>query len=283
MVVDGLVLTIITFVFLIAMVVCNHWIKKVTNNYFFWAVIGAFWFIWLFVFRFGPDISRYINTKITDPTDYDQSLVISKALLLDVCPFAALAMCLSLVVDPTRKFARSLAPIAFIGGVITVCSIAFDDSVGAELTARFIFIGTDEGMKCYFIMHFIQLVLAVGVMLNTPRNGWKGTLGTLIITVCYYSYVAIVMAATKVCWNVSGLSINDWLPGGEYHYVPEIFNLSPRVCQAIGIPILALVGCGIIGIKDYVFDRGWFTYGNAYSGKWYMWYNYNKFVKQKVL
>ena len=103
----------------------------------------------------------------------DDSIVISKAFMLDVCPFAAIGMCASLVFDPTRKVARSLAPIALIGGAITVCSVAFDDTIQATLTAQFIFIGApgDDGMKCYFIMHFLQVVFAVGVMLNTPRNG----------------------------------------------------------------------------------------------------------------
>lgn len=285
MVIDGLILVLLTILIVIGMIVCNHWIRKVTNCYFFWAIIAGFFLIWLFIFRFGPDISRFIHTPITDPSDIQQSIVISKAFMLDVCPFAAIGMCATLIFDPTRKIARSLAPIALIGGAITVCSVAFDESIHAALTAQFIFIGdpTNSGMKCYFIMHFIQVVLAVGVMLNTPRNGWKGTLGTLIIISAYYIYVAIVMAATGATWNVSGLSINDWLPEGEYHYVAEIFNIPPKVCQIIGIPILGLVGCGLIALKDYVFDRGWFWYGNAYSGKWYLWYNYNNFVKQKVL
>ncbi|MCQ3907970.1 MAG: DUF5378 domain-containing protein [Mycoplasmoidaceae bacterium] len=90
---------------------------------------------------------------------------------MDVCPFAGLGMCVCLMVDPSRKAARALSPIALIGGIITVVSVAFDESVGASLTAKFIFIGIDEGMKCYFIMHFLQVVFAVGVMLNTPRNG----------------------------------------------------------------------------------------------------------------
>ncbi|MCQ3908662.1 MAG: DUF5378 domain-containing protein [Mycoplasmoidaceae bacterium] len=90
--------------------------------------------------------------------------------MLDVCPFAAIGMCCALIFDPTRKVARSLAPIALIGGAITVCSVAFDDSLHAALTGQFIFIG-DSVNKCYFIMHFIQVVFAIGVMLNTPRNG----------------------------------------------------------------------------------------------------------------
>lgn len=282
MIVDGLVLIILTIIIIGGMVVCNHWIKKITNCYFWHAIPSIFFLIWLFVFRFGPDISTCINHTFINPSYYEESIIISKALLLDVCPFIAVAMCVSLIFDPSRRIARSLAPIAIIGGTITICSLAFDGTLNASLTARFIFIG-DSVNKCYFIMHFIQLVLGIGTMLNTPRNGWKGTLLTLLVTISYYCYVAIVMAATGASWNVSGLSINDWETTGEYHFVAESFNIPPKICQIIGIPILGLVGCGIIGLKDYVFYRGWFLYGNAYSGKWYAWYNYDKFIKQRIL
>ncbi|MCQ2957014.1 MAG: DUF5378 domain-containing protein [Mycoplasmoidaceae bacterium] len=107
----------------------------------------------------------------TDPGRYDQSVQISKAFLLDMCPFAALFMCVSLIADPTRKVARSFAPIALVGGLITIGSLAFDGEGGIpELSAQYIFFGT-QGNECYFIMHFIQIVLPVGVMLNTPKGG----------------------------------------------------------------------------------------------------------------
>lgn len=281
MVVDGFILTLITMVFVTLQIVCHRWIKKVTNCYLLWAIIGAFWFIWLCVFRFGPDWNRYTEAHITNPGEYNDSIIISKAFLLDVCPFAALGMCVSLIVDPSRKAARALSPIALIGGAITVVSVAFDESVGAELTAKFIFIGDGEGMKCYFIMHFIQVVLSVGVMLNTPKHGWKGAAATFGIIVGFYCYVAIVMAATGCRWNVSGLNYNDWTHEGEYHFVSEIFNIPVKACPWIGIPFLILVGCGFVALKDYVFSRGWFEYGNAYSKHWYLWYDYNRYVVQK--
>lgn len=283
MVVDGLVLTLLTLVFVVAQIVSHRWIKKVTNCYLFWVIIGAFWFIWLCVFRFGPDWTRHADATITNPGGYEDSIIISKAFLLDVCPFAGLAMCFSLMVDPSRKAARALSPIALIGGLITVASLAFDETNNARLTAQFIFIGDPEndGMKCYFILHFLQVVLSVGVMLNTPRNGWKGALATFGTIMGYYCYVAIVMAATGCRWNVSGLNLNDWSPDGEYHFVSEIFNIPVKACPYIGIPFLVLVGCGIVALKDYVFDRGWFAYGNAYSKRWYLWYDYNRYVVQK--
>ncbi|MCQ3914791.1 MAG: DUF5378 domain-containing protein [Mycoplasmoidaceae bacterium] len=97
-------------------------------------------------------------------------MIISRAFLLDVCPFSAFFLCVLLIVDPSRKIARSFAPIALIGGVITIFSLTFDDMIGARLTAQFIFFG-DSPNTCYFIMHFIQIVLSIGIMVNTPTNG----------------------------------------------------------------------------------------------------------------
>lgn len=285
MVPGGLGLVIFTFGLIAAMIVCNKWIRKVTNSYFFWLVIGAFWFVWLIVFRFSYQWSDYIaqaKLGFDDPGSIEQSYIISKAYLLDVCPFVALAMCFALIVDPTRKFARTLAPMAIIGGAITVISMSFDTDTNASWTIEFIFFGSDPNY-CYFIMHFLQVVLGVGVLLNTPSGGWKNWLATLLVTLAFYGYVAIVMAATGCRWNTSGLSINDWLEDGEYHFVSKLFGMPPRVCQCVGIPLLFGVGCGICAVKDYVFNKGHFSYGNAFSGKWYAWYNYNKFVKIRFL
>ncbi len=282
----GIVLIVITMLIVATQIVCNRWIKVVTNCYFFWLVLGVFWFIWLVVFKFAGDWQNYIKLVnegyFDDPGSYIQSVQISKAYLLDVCPFAALFICVSLIVDPTRKVARSFAPIALVGGLITIGSLAFDGEGGVpELTAQYIFFGT-ENNECYFIMHFIQIVLPVGVLLNTPKGGWKGWVLTLLMAILYYSYAGCVMAGTGCRWNCSGLSLNDW-ETGEYHFVSDIFKIPPEVCPYVGIPFLYIFASGIVALKDYVFSKGWFKYGNAYSNKWYLWYDYNKYVKQAIL
>lgn len=284
MIIDGLILVLITLFISVAIIVCNKWIRKVTNSYFFWLALGAFWLIWLLIFRFIPDWKIYIDQAkqgFDNPGDYNQSLIISRAFLLDVCPFAAFFLCVLLIVDPSRKIARSFAPIALIGGVITIFSLTFDDMIGASLTAQFIFFG-DSPNTCYFIMHFIQIVLSIGIMVNTPTNGWKGYLLTFVIFILIYSYVAIVMACTGCRWNCSGLSVNDWAEG-EYAMAREMFNLPADKAIYFALPGFFLVGTGIIVLKDYVFSRGHFSYGNAFSGKWYYWYNYRKFVPQRWL
>lgn len=280
----GLALVLITVALIIIMITCNKYIRKITNCYFFWLIVAGFCFAWLLSFRFIPEWIQYIKDapSFEDPSEYNTSVSISRAYLLDVCPFFALSILVALILDPTRKIARAIAPVSLIGGAITVTSMSFDQNILIEFSAKFIFFGYDPN-SCYFIMHFIQVIMAIAVLLNTPSGGWKNWLATLIITILFYSYVAITMSATGCRWNCSGLSINDWQPEGEYGQVASIFGFSPKVCQIIGIPILTLVGCGIITLKDYVFNKGHWLYGNAFSGKWYSWYNYNKFTNQRFL
>lgn len=281
--IQGFGLVLITIFIVVAMIVAHKWIKKVTNCYFLWLAIGAFCFAWLLVFRFVPDwikYTNYVNAGYLDPGTYENSNTISRAWLLDACPFAGLTMCVLIMADPTRKAARSFAPIALVGGIITIASLMADES--AQLNAQFIFFG-DSVNECYFFLHFIQIVIPVGIMLNTPKGGWRAWVLCLLMALVYYSYVAIAKTFTKADWFVSGLSINDW-ESGEYYAVHEIFSFIPlNVIPFIGIPFLYIVASGFMALKDYVFNRGWFTYGNAKSEKWYLWYNYNKHVKQRLL
>jgi len=202
------------------------------------------------------------------------------------------------MVDPSRKAAKHLAPVSLVAGFITIISFAFDTSLTDVLTARFIFIGISPN-PCYFIMHFFQIVLAIGIMLNTPRYTWKGLLVSLGCSALLYTYVGICKSITGARWMVSGLDYNDWMsPEGEYHFVTEILHIPVKACPYIGIPFLNGVGVGFVALKDFVFNKGWFKYGNARNNKivkfdlfnkhikmkqWWFWYDYNKFVKLKFI
>ncbi len=287
---DGLVLVLITLFMVIAMIICNKWIRKVTNSYFFWAPIGLFFFIWLLVFRFVPDWQNYIAHMqaggFDDPSTSSNSLIISRAFLLDACPFFALATCAVCFLDPSRKIARTIAPIALVGGIITIGALPFDASswTAPSLTAQYIFFGDDLN-KCYFIMHWLQIIIPVGILLNTPRFGWKGWLWTLAAAITYYSYVAIVAYGITGCrWYISGLYYNDWSEQGEYFVVHHIFDFIPlEALPFVGVPALFVFASIFVVLKDYIFSKWHWHYGNAFSGKWYAWYNYNKDVKQIVI
>lgn len=284
----GMTLAGICLGIVILMIFCNKFIRKVTNSYFFWLVISAFFFIWLIYFRFAEEWSTYwsavANHTITDPTTYGQSILISKGLILDTCPFAALAILLALILDPSRKVARAIAPMALIGGALIVFfQLPFDNSgtIMTRLDAQFIFIG-DGGNKCYFLFHAINLLFAVGVLLNTPRGGWKGYCLSCGICFGYYIYVAICMVVTGCSWNVAGLNLNDWSPSGEYYVVARVLNLPPLPTACIGFVTLFAIFSLINYLNDYPFKRWIWKYGNKYH-KWYCWYNYNAHTVQKYL
>jgi hypothetical protein len=51
--------------------------------------------------------------------DYPDT-VVSKGMLLDLCPFVAIAMPVLMIVDPSRKLLTIIAPYAIFGGMITL-------------------------------------------------------------------------------------------------------------------------------------------------------------------
>lgn len=282
---DGFWLVLITILIVIVMFITNRYklVKKIKNYHFYWVIIGVFCLAWLLTFRFIPSWKLYIdyaNSGSPDPGTYGNSNIISRAWLLDACPFAGLTICVLIIIDPSRKLARSFAPIALVGGIITIGSMLAD--VSTKLSIEYIFFG-DKGNECYFFLHFVQIVIPIGIMLNTPRGGWKAWVLCLLMAIIYYSYVAIIKTITGADWFVSGLSLNDW-KSGEYYAVHEIFSFIPiNAMPFVGIPSLYILASGFMALKDYVFDKGKYKYGNAFSGKWYYWYDIDKFVKQNIV
>jgi len=276
----GLGLALICVLIVILQFGLHKWTKKVRNYYFYWAGIATFMLIWVLIYKFIPNWQRYAS-RILDPTSYSDCHIISNAFLLDACPASVIIMSILLIVDPTRKAARSFAPIALLGGaMITLIQMPFFDE--AEWSLRFIFMGTSLN-PCYFLYHAYNMIISIGVMLNTPKFKLRGYLACVACYGTYYSYVAIVAAITGCQYFVSGLNLNDWTSMGQYHIVAEILHCSPQVAMPLGLIALPLVASGFIAINDYAFHRWIWRYGNAYSGKWYRWYDYDKYQVVKFI
>lgn len=288
---SGLVYVLIVLAIVITITFTNHKMRKVTNMYWFWMAIAAFCFIWVLSFRFIPDWIKYWqnhSTIYSDPSSYHNSEMISRAYLLDACPCFFAMLCVSLIADPSRRMARLLAPIALVGGLITIGSIVAkcnDNMLDSHWDAYWLFIGYGTE-KCYFIMHTMQILLSVGVLLNTPKSGWRVWLVSVGAFGVYLAYVAIVMAISGCAWFTTGLSPNDYIQWtgeyqGEYHIIKDLTGFPNHLCPLVLIPLLTAFGLTIgCVLKNFVFCRWIWSYGNEKSKDWTRFWNYKKFTKK---
>lgn len=294
----GLVMIVVGLV--IAMIFLNNKIKFVTNTYWFWLAIAAISFFWVFGVRFVSDWSRYWSdhtTSYADPGYFWNSKTISRAFMLDACPMFFSLTCISLMADPSRRLARIFAPIALVGGVLTLSGLpeintAVPD-INAQMTAEFIFFGLNRE-KGYFIMHTLQILLATGVLLNTPKSNWRTWIESLGSFIIFLGYVGIVIGATGTRWFASGLVPNDYITVaeaqamgtpefvGEYHAVHDIFTMLPREAMFPFLMVMLLFLGSMFGIvlKNFVFCRWIWKYGDVKSKIWWQYWDYNKFRKK---
>lgn len=292
-IVAGYGLDLIVVAIVVTLMVFHNKIKKITNSYFFWMGISVFLLIWYIVFRFAGYWGEYgqaLHDGILRPQDYDNSFLISKALMLDICPLTGMLIPILLIADPTRIAARSISPICMVGAFFTLfCKMPFLENT--EFTAQFIFIG-DNTWRLYFFMHAMNFMLAIGVLINTPRFGLKGTLMHYGITLALFLYIVICAYSTGCRWNCSGMVSNDFkyeleFPGdhlGEYNIVGlafhTIFRINWRFAPIIYLPIGAILLFCFLHLNDYVFKRfKHFKYPDKYSGCWYNWYKISKSKK----
>lgn len=273
----AIILIFILLAIIVIMIVSHKWIKRFTNQYIFWLVISLILFTWLVAFRYAGHwievTNGYINHTWTDPTTPEQSNAISKAFMLDVCPFCALLLPVSLIFDPSRKVARSISPVTLFGAAFVMCvQMPFNSNV--ELTARYIFYG-DE---LYFFIHAVNILLPIGVLLNTPRFDKKGTIMSYSITAGMYIYFLIIAAITGCRWHTSGVTGWDFHPDGEYAGVTHFFHLESKwyLMPIIYYPMGAAALIFPIHLCDYVFKRfKTFAYPEKRAKQWYNGYVFN--------
>ncbi len=218
-------------------------------------------------FRFVPDWIRFANTNITDPGSQEQSNIISKAFFLDICPFVSFVLPICLIADPSRKAARAISPISILGAFFVIII-----QIPQKFIWSFEYIFVGDELFCF--MHVINLWLAVGVLLNTPRNGWKGTLITYGATLGIYLYVIIVAYSTGAQWHVSGVTLKDFIPdAGEYGDVTRVFHIPYQYMPIVYYPLGALAILLLLHLNDYVFKRFkiW-QIDPKFSGCWNKWY-----------
>lgn len=271
----GVILLAITLGIVGVELAINKWIRKVTNTYWFWLALGLFYLIYCICISWRYYWNQMSITVIQwgTPLDRETSRVLSWGLMLNICPFLNFAIPVALIADPTRKAARAIAPF----GIVASFFVLFFDIIingGARLTWTYIFIGSNEQPDLYYFGHAMNFWLAFGILLNTPKIGWKGLMGTYGFVAGFYLYVIIVCLATGCQYYCSGVTLNDFISGGTYNFFEKVFKI-PRFSQ--GVFFLGLFG-GMLGISALAdtCKRGYFAYGDNCSGIWWKYYDYEK-------
>jgi hypothetical protein len=72
--------------------------------------------IYLLIFRLYDQFKDYWSAS----RPINDDIIVSRGLLLDICPFCAFVISIAVIIDPTRKIAKIIAPFALFGGLITI-------------------------------------------------------------------------------------------------------------------------------------------------------------------
>jgi len=80
--------------------------------------IGVVLLIYLLLGRFAYDFKHTFDPN-SPYNELDPTISISKGLLLDLCPFVAFFLPVTMIIDPTRKTTCVLAFYGIFGGLIT--------------------------------------------------------------------------------------------------------------------------------------------------------------------
>jgi hypothetical protein len=73
------------------------------------------------------------------------------------------------MIDPTRKFAKIIAPFALFGGLITILGGIGDEFQDSDVSVwRYIFVG-DSLNPMYFMMHYINVLVGALVLVSVPK------------------------------------------------------------------------------------------------------------------
>lgn len=260
-------------------IVAHRWIKKVTNMYWFWLGISVAYLIYVIAVAWVPHWNQYAHMVFVPGEKWLQSgesKIISDIFLLNICPFMNFALPICLIADPSRKSARGFAPLAIIGSVFVLFLDTPFFSTWTERTWQFIFLGNKGQNDLYFMGHLINLLMAIGVLLNTPKFGWKGGVISFGQIGGFYLYVAIAKTITRCNFFTSGLSVGDYTSDGNYGIFESLGIGMPWAPIIFFVGLITLIA-GIILLFDFC-KRNHYKYGNKPSDCWWQWYEYDKFI-----
>lgn len=266
---SGLILVGITLFITISFFVCYPWTRKVFDSYWFYLTIGIIGLVYFVAGRWGFDIanliqagglqgvlnspSNHLGMQVNNDLDYESSILVSKAFLLDMCPFMCLCLAITFIADPKRKALKVIAPWAIFGGTITLFGGVLFEAIPANMSyAEYIFVGqTDPNNRLYFIMHFYLFVFGIIGLVASQRLSLNDFLYSCIYASLYLIYVKVMVDQTHCAWNATGMVANDWL-NGEYKAVYDVLQLGFPAIQAVGYLAVFLVIIIFVLLKTWI-------------------------------
>lgn len=252
----------------------NPLIKKVTDTYWFWLGIAVFYITYCICICWATYWNALAHIDLSKILTPEETRIVSKALILDICPFLNFFLPAALIADPTRKAARSLSPLAIVAG-IAFCFFRLPTVPDAKLNWHYIFIGSSGNPNLYYFGHAMNMFIGLGVILNTPKFGWKGSISTISALTGLFLYVVIISRSLGCYSGVAGTHINDFAEGGVFHIMTIIFGNNTILAQVMYFILLYTGLFGVVLLIDLC-KRKYFAYGDKYSGIWWQYYDYNK-------
>ena len=200
----------------------NHKTKRLFNSYTFYLVTSTIALIYFIVFRWIWDLKDWIDGN------GNNSVVKSKVLLLDMCPFLAVFMSIVLMIDRKRRFVPAIAFFAIVGAGITIFGQVMFEKVGPNGNDYLINTTWWEYIffnKLYFIMHFYIFIMALIVILNSVSFDKTRVLMAHGYAIAFFTYVIIMVFTLNIDRNATGIVKYDWSQYGQYRVLGEFFNL----------------------------------------------------------
>lgn len=257
----GITLAILTFLIILGMLIFHYFVvrkfKKVYiffHSYLYWSILGAISLSYFLFARWIPYIEEYFNFDFSQKSNiYNYSITISRVFLLDLCPAVAFVLPIVLIVDKTKTLAKIISPYAIIGSIVTIYSTVLTTSDNVNWI-EYIFIG-DSDNRMFFMMHFISLILAIGIMLVSKKYTSWSTFGSFLFVAFYIAYVTIFVDLKNVLYNTTGVSKLDWYDDiywnfSEYGIVYEIFKIPFPIIKWVMYFFAVLVQLFMVLIKN---------------------------------
>ncbi len=231
------ILVLLPILTAIIMFVVHPFIYQITKKYWFTTIISVIFLTYFLVFRYVPDITDAIhkgNTPHLGGNGYTYSFYASKTLLLDLCPLMMFLIPVALIIDPTKNFAKILAPLGLMGAVVTLFGgVPFDGVVQSLSWSdfwKYIFIGVNNGNtlnRLYFMMHYMLLIISLMTLLNAKQFTKWSMLGAHTFFIGFLIYAITLSRCFNITNNVTGLVQHDWYGGGVYNQYGTLYKMLP--------------------------------------------------------